>query len=140
MNLFCVDIELYGFDSGSGLPPPLDYRDMPHYFRAGLYEMDRGDRTPVRSVLAKRFIQQFSLFSCVSAFNRMSLRITPRGNKQLDHIINALRTACGQSATLRPCVANIANAKRSMPKATQPVCMTCPAALCKFHAAPKWSW
>jgi hypothetical protein len=42
MNLFSVDIELYGFDSGSGLPPPLDYRDMPHYFRAGLYEMDRG--------------------------------------------------------------------------------------------------
>jgi hypothetical protein len=42
MNLFSVDIELYGFDSGSGLPPPLDYRDMLHYFRAGLYEMDRG--------------------------------------------------------------------------------------------------
>jgi len=31
----------YGFDSGSGLPPPRDYRDMPYYFRAGLYQMDR---------------------------------------------------------------------------------------------------
>jgi hypothetical protein len=41
MKLFPVDIELYGFDAGSGLPPPVDYRDMPHYFRAGLYEMDR---------------------------------------------------------------------------------------------------
>jgi hypothetical protein len=41
MKLFSVDIELYGFDSGCGLPPPADYRDMPHYFRAGLYGMDR---------------------------------------------------------------------------------------------------
>ena len=41
MKLFSVDIELYGFDAGSGLPSPVDYRDMPHYFRAGLYEMDR---------------------------------------------------------------------------------------------------
>lgn len=39
---FPVEIDLYGFDSGSGLPSPCDYRDMPHYFRAGLYEMDRG--------------------------------------------------------------------------------------------------
>jgi hypothetical protein len=41
MNIFSVDIALYGFDSGSGLPPPVDYRDMPHYFRSGLYDMDR---------------------------------------------------------------------------------------------------
>ena len=41
-KLFSVDIDLYGFDAGSGLPAPTDYRDMPHYFRQGLYEMDRG--------------------------------------------------------------------------------------------------
>src|ERR1700722_12477693 len=41
MKIFAVDIELYGFDCGSGLPSPRDYRDMPHYFQAGLYEMDR---------------------------------------------------------------------------------------------------
>jgi hypothetical protein len=41
MKIFSLDIELYGFDSGCGLPPPADYRDMPHYFRAGLYDMDR---------------------------------------------------------------------------------------------------
>jgi len=41
MKLFAVSIDLYGFDGGSGMPPPADYRDMPHYFRAGLYEMDR---------------------------------------------------------------------------------------------------
>jgi hypothetical protein len=41
MKVFPVDIELYGFDLGSGLPQPCDYRDMPHYFKAGLYPMER---------------------------------------------------------------------------------------------------
>jgi hypothetical protein len=40
-KIFAVDIELYGFDLGSGLPRPRDYRDMPHYFRIGLYRMHR---------------------------------------------------------------------------------------------------
>ena len=42
MKIFAVDIELYGFDAGSGLPSPIDYRDTPHYFKKGLYNMDRG--------------------------------------------------------------------------------------------------
>ncbi len=41
MKIFPVEIELYGFDLGSGLPQPKDYRDMPYYFRHGLYRMDR---------------------------------------------------------------------------------------------------
>jgi hypothetical protein len=41
MKIFPVEIELYGFDLGSGLPRPKDYRDMPYYFRHGLYKMDR---------------------------------------------------------------------------------------------------
>jgi hypothetical protein len=40
-KLIPIDIELYGFDIGSGLPAPKDYRDIPHFFRAGFYEMDR---------------------------------------------------------------------------------------------------
>jgi hypothetical protein len=40
MKILAVDIELYGFDMGSGLPSPQDYRDIPHYFRPGLYKMD----------------------------------------------------------------------------------------------------
>jgi len=40
-KIFPVEIELYGFDAGSGLPPAQDYRDFPHYFRPGLYSMDR---------------------------------------------------------------------------------------------------
>jgi hypothetical protein len=40
-KIFPVEIELYGFDMGSGLPPPKDYRDFPHYFRGGQYAMDQ---------------------------------------------------------------------------------------------------
>jgi len=36
-----VVFELYGFDTGEGLPPPIeDHRDFPHYFKRGLYEMN----------------------------------------------------------------------------------------------------
>jgi hypothetical protein len=36
-----VGIEVYGFDTGAGLPPALDdYRDTPHFFKAGMYRMD----------------------------------------------------------------------------------------------------
>jgi hypothetical protein len=41
MKEFPVEIELYGFYLGSGLPQPNDYRDMPYYFTHGLYTMDR---------------------------------------------------------------------------------------------------
>jgi hypothetical protein len=40
-KIFSVKIELYGFDAGGGLPAPKDYRDFPHYFKEGLYIMDR---------------------------------------------------------------------------------------------------
>jgi hypothetical protein len=39
-QLFGVEIELYGFDTGAGLPPAQDYRDFAHYFRPGLYHMN----------------------------------------------------------------------------------------------------
>jgi hypothetical protein len=39
-KIFPVKFELYGFDSGEGLPPPKDYRDFPHYFRSGNFKMD----------------------------------------------------------------------------------------------------
>jgi hypothetical protein len=35
-----VEIEIYGFDSGSGLPAPIDYRDMPYAWVQGFYAMD----------------------------------------------------------------------------------------------------
>jgi hypothetical protein len=39
-RIFDVKLELYGFDTGTGLPKPRDYRDIPHFFRGGLYKMD----------------------------------------------------------------------------------------------------
>jgi hypothetical protein len=39
-KLCSVDIDIYGFDIGEGLPEPLDYRDLPYYFRKGFYKMD----------------------------------------------------------------------------------------------------
>jgi hypothetical protein len=35
-----VAIEVYGFDTGSGLPPVTDYRDVPYHWQGGYYRMD----------------------------------------------------------------------------------------------------
>jgi len=35
-----VRIAVYGFDSGAGMPPPTDFRDLPHVWGAGFYTMD----------------------------------------------------------------------------------------------------
>jgi hypothetical protein len=35
-----VEIDIYGFDSGGGLPQPVDYRDMPYAWEQGFYAMD----------------------------------------------------------------------------------------------------
>ena len=35
-----VEIEIYGFDLGSGLSEPKDYRDLPYWFKKELYKMD----------------------------------------------------------------------------------------------------
>lgn len=39
-KLFGVEIEIYGFDSGEGLPAPADYRDLPYHWKKGSYKMD----------------------------------------------------------------------------------------------------
>jgi hypothetical protein len=35
-----VKLDIYGFDSGAGLPPPEDYRDLPYHWKAGFFKMD----------------------------------------------------------------------------------------------------
>jgi hypothetical protein len=35
-----INIEIYGFDLGSGLSIPKDYRDLPYWFQKGFYKMD----------------------------------------------------------------------------------------------------
>ena len=39
-KLLAVDIDIYGFDIGEGLPEPLDYRDLPYHWKKGFYKMD----------------------------------------------------------------------------------------------------
>lgn len=39
-KLVPVRIHIYGFDTGAGLPPPADYRDLPYFWQAGDFEMD----------------------------------------------------------------------------------------------------
>jgi len=36
-----MDIAIYGFDTGGGLPAPVDYRDLPYHWRAGFFAMDQ---------------------------------------------------------------------------------------------------
>jgi hypothetical protein len=35
-----VETAIYGFDSGAGMPPPRDYRDLPYLWQAGDFAMD----------------------------------------------------------------------------------------------------
>jgi hypothetical protein len=35
-----VEFEIYGFDTGAGLPAPQDYRDLPYHWKEGFFKMD----------------------------------------------------------------------------------------------------
>ena len=39
-KLLNVKIDIYGFDLGSGLPEPKDYRDLPYHWKKGFFTMD----------------------------------------------------------------------------------------------------
>ncbi len=39
-KLFDVQVHIYGFDTGGGLPEPIDYRDLPYVWQPGFYEID----------------------------------------------------------------------------------------------------
>lgn len=36
-----IEIDVYGFDTGEGMPPPIDYRDHPEYYNTGDFPMNR---------------------------------------------------------------------------------------------------
>jgi hypothetical protein len=40
-KIFTVNIEVYGFDTGEGLPQPVDYRDLEYHWKKGFYKMDK---------------------------------------------------------------------------------------------------
>jgi hypothetical protein len=39
-KLFPVKIDIYGFDTGKGLPEPLDYRDLEYHWKPNFFKMD----------------------------------------------------------------------------------------------------
>jgi len=39
-RLLGIDIDVYGFDTGEGLPDPVDYRDLPYHWKKGFFRMD----------------------------------------------------------------------------------------------------
>ena len=47
-KLLGVQIDVYGFDLGSGLPAPKDYRDLPYHWKKSFFTMDE---TKLRSKL-----------------------------------------------------------------------------------------
>ena len=38
-----VNIDIYGFDTGIGLPKPKDYRDLPYQWKEGFFSMDKNE-------------------------------------------------------------------------------------------------
>ena len=38
---FNIEIDIYGFDTGEGLPEPIDYRDLPYHWKKGFYTMEK---------------------------------------------------------------------------------------------------
>jgi hypothetical protein len=41
-----IEIDIYGFDTGKGLPKPQDYRDLPYHWKEGFFAMDRAKLVP----------------------------------------------------------------------------------------------
>jgi len=40
-QMFGIEIDVFGFDTGVGLPPPKDYRDLPNLYRRAGFPMDQ---------------------------------------------------------------------------------------------------
>ncbi len=51
-KLVGIEIQIFGFDTGQGLPPPVDYRDLPHHWKQGFFAMDP-DKLRARLTSAK---------------------------------------------------------------------------------------
>ena len=45
-KLLGIKIDIYGFDLGSGLPKPKDYRDLPYHWKEGFFAMDEQNLRP----------------------------------------------------------------------------------------------
>lgn len=39
-RLLAIEVDIFGFDTGEGLPQPIDYRDLPYHWKKGFFRMD----------------------------------------------------------------------------------------------------
>jgi hypothetical protein len=60
-----VKIDAYGFDTGTGLPKPTDYRDLPNFFSEGFYPMDA---EKLRTQLNKAVLRLGQIQNTISDF------------------------------------------------------------------------
>jgi len=60
-----VQFEIFGFDTGFGLPEPIDYRDLPYSFKKGHFKMDENK---LRSVLRRAHLVLGDVKDTVPAF------------------------------------------------------------------------
>lgn len=58
-----IEIEIYGFDTGKGLPRPVDYRDLPYHWKEGFFAMD-GEKLQARLTKAKLVLGDIAETSC----------------------------------------------------------------------------
>lgn len=66
-QIFGVGIDIYGFDSGQGLPPATDYRDLPYCFGHGQFSMSSPERLQERLINARLIIGDIR-DTCISFF------------------------------------------------------------------------
>jgi hypothetical protein len=68
-QIFGVKVEVYGFDTGSGLPQASDYRDLPNVWSHGEFEMDE---TKLRQQLSRAHLILGDVAETVKQFLAMS--------------------------------------------------------------------
>jgi hypothetical protein len=76
-----IRIRLFGFDIGSGLPMPVDFRDLPYHWQSGFYEMDVN---LLRSRLKTAELRLGSISETVPAFVSQPLVDAPIGMISFD--------------------------------------------------------
>jgi hypothetical protein len=68
-QIFGIKIEVYGFDTGSGLPPASDYRDLPNVWSYGQFEMDE---PKLRQKLSRAHLVIGNVLETVKQFSAMN--------------------------------------------------------------------
>jgi hypothetical protein len=90
-----IEIEVYGFDTAEGLPPPDDYRDMPYYWQPGFYKMDeealRKRLTHAKLVLgdiretSKTFFEEYKPAPLAAVFHDMDFYSATKAGLEMFH-------------------------------------------------------